>query len=78
MEGGNMMPNHSNLAIAWEHIKLQISPFCSMAALPHDLVNSLSEHEKNVLAEGLKYVTFHYTCPHRRMGTLWCNIRGRK
>ncbi|MBE3042343.1 hypothetical protein IMZ48_07130 [Candidatus Bathyarchaeota archaeon] len=54
MDNGSTMVDFSNLAVAWEHIKLQISPFCSMAALPHDLVNSLSDHEKKILAEGLK------------------------
>ncbi|SPO03907.1 uncharacterized protein DNG_06590 [Cephalotrichum gorgonifer] len=54
MDNSSMMTEPSNLAIAWEHIKLQISPFCSMASLPYDLVTLLSDHEKKILAEGLK------------------------
>lgn len=49
-----MMAEPSSLAVAWEHMKLQISPFCSMAALPRDVVDSLNEHEKKIIAEGLK------------------------
>ena len=54
MDNGLMMAEPSSLGVAWEHIKLQISPFCSMAAIPRNIVDALSDHEKKLIAEGLK------------------------
>lgn len=54
MDNGIMMAEPSSLGVAWEHVKLQISPFCSMAAIPRSIVDALSDHEKKIIAEGLK------------------------
>ena len=54
MDNGIMMAEPSSLGVAWEHIKLQIAPFCSMATIPRSIVDSLSDHEKKIIAEGLK------------------------